>query len=75
MSDLQNHLDRLEARHRDLLTGAAEARRQRNPDSRNGAWALALAGALERLSAAIRSHYPSERNYAAIGATNAWRTP
>ena len=75
MSDFQNHIDHLDARHRELLALAAQARRQRNPDSRNGAWALALAGVLERLSAAIRSHYPSERNYPAIGAPNAWRTP
>ena len=75
MVDFQNYVGRFERRHQELLTAAAEARRHRVPrGSRNGAWLLMLASALERISAAIRARHPSTHTQPAITAANTWRT-
>jgi len=75
MTDFQNDAERIKARHQELLEVAVQTRRWRMArDSRNGAWPLALASALERASAAIRARYPSPHNRPAVNAAHAWRT-
>ena len=75
MGDFQNYVGRFEGRHHELLQAAAEARRHRvGRGSRNGAWLLALASALERISASIRARHPSTHTQPAITAANTWRT-
>jgi hypothetical protein len=75
MGDFQNYVGRFEGRHQELLKAAAEVRRHRvGRGSRNGAWLLALASALERISAAIRARHPATHTQPAITAVNTWRT-
>ena len=75
MSDFQNQINRFEERHRELLEAAAQARRHgSHPSGESGAWALAVASALERISAAIRSRYESTPKRPAASAASAWRT-
>lgn len=75
MLDYQNYIGRFERRHQELLKAAAEARRHRvGAGSRNGAWLLAVASALERISAAIRSRYPANPIQHATNTAAPWRT-
>ncbi len=75
MSDFQNYVARFERRHQELLSVAAETRRHRvGVGSRNGAWLLAVASALERISAAIRARYSSTHIQPAPNTATTWRT-
>lgn len=75
MLDYQNYIGRFERRHQELLKAAAEARRHRvGAGSRNGAWLLAVASALERISAAIRARYPANPIQHATNTAATWRT-